>query len=185
MSDAAAEREAKECEVERLGNEFKGAGAEGGGPDFGRAECGGDNDGETGSVDADVLAQGETVHSTHVQIGDHHLEVPAFEQHQRIARGGPPCDGESAPIQAGRDGLAHRRVVVDEQDPAVVPGEAGGARRGSHHAAAGLGPVRWLELLVSRKETAPGIVKWNTLPSPSVLSTQILPPWDSTMHLEM
>ena len=78
--DGAREREPQRLDLERLGDEVVGAGADRADRRLEAAERGDHDDRHVGPIGDDALAQLEAVHALHVEVGDDDVEVLLVEQ---------------------------------------------------------------------------------------------------------
>ena len=112
----ALERERELLDLERLGDEVVGAGADRRDRGLDAAERGDHDDRHVGPVGGDALAQLEAVHAAHVEVGDDDVEVLVLEQRQRFVGRRLPRRLEAGAAQRGFQRLAQTLIVVDDED---------------------------------------------------------------------
>jgi hypothetical protein len=112
MLDRSLEGQGQGIDVEGLGDEVVGPGADGRDRGFQAAECGYDHDRQVGAVGHHALAKADAGHPPHVQVGDDDVEVGALHGGQRLFRHRERAHLESTSTQSGRQHLTHREIVV-------------------------------------------------------------------------
>ena len=153
--DGALQRQRQRVEVERLGDEVVGAGADGADRGLQAAEGGDHHHRDVGAVGDDALAQLEAAHARHVEVGEHHVEVLGAAPARRPRRpSGAPrgCEAPAAPAPSASSSHISRSSSTTRMRPG--------------HAASSLRRAgRWRSVL----------------PCPGSLLTSIQPPWSRTM----
>ena len=113
---ARCDGQTQHLDVERLGDEVVGAGADRGDRGLEAAEGGDHHHRHVGPVADDALAQGEPVHPVHVEVGDDDVEVLAVQEHERFVATRTPRGVVTHVAQRGFHRLAETLVIVDDQD---------------------------------------------------------------------
>ena len=156
MLNRARERDRERVHLDRFGDEVVRARADRGDRRLEASE-GRDHDHRyIGSARHDALAEGEAVHATHVEVGEHDVHLRAFERREGGLRRGLRAHVVAARAETGGDRLAHLALVVDDEHTPA------------HDAA-------------SADSAEPGRKIVNRLPFPTSLSTSIQPPCSATI----
>src|SRR5262249_15164641 len=106
-------------DLERLRDEVVGAGANGRDRRVHVAERRDHDDGHVGAVRGDALAERDAVHPAHVEVGDDDVEVFDLEELEGLVGGVPPLDLEPSPAERLFEQLAHRSVVIHDENVAA------------------------------------------------------------------
>src|SRR5262249_45170022 len=113
--DGTLERHHEGVDLDRLGDEVVGAGADGGDRRLERPERRDDDGRHVRTGGDDLLAQLQAVHALQPGIRDDDVEVLLAQYRHCLCCGGAPRDRESAFAERGLKRLAHAAIVIDEQ----------------------------------------------------------------------
>jgi hypothetical protein len=118
--ERALQHPAQNFEVDRLGDEVAGAGAQGGDRGVHAAESGHHHHRHVGTVLAEPPAELDAAHSLHFEIGQHDVDLALFQSSQGVLGPGKRGGGEAILSQLIDDHVAHARIVVDDEDLAAL-----------------------------------------------------------------
>ncbi len=116
MLEGALDREGDVVHLERLGDEVVGAGADRGDRRLHAAERRHDDDRQILATLDDLLAEVDSAHAVHVDVGQDEVEVPLGQPVESVLRNRGRGDLEAAPPQLGVEHVTHTSVVVDDQN---------------------------------------------------------------------
>jgi hypothetical protein len=109
------DRDRERLDLDRLGDEVVGPGADRADRGLEAAERGQHQHGDVGAVGDHALAQLEAGHPLHVEIGDDHVDVVVGDRRHRIGAVAERDDLEPALLEAERDQVDHLALVIDHE----------------------------------------------------------------------
>ncbi len=122
------DHQGEELGVDRLGDEVVGAGANRGHRGV-EARVAGDHDHRDVGPDAeDALAQLGSAERGHAEIGEDHVEIALGDELERVEPGGAPLDLERITPEHQLQHLAHRLIVIDDENSSTHAGLVGNMR---------------------------------------------------------
>ena len=123
------DRDREDVELDRLVDEVVGAHADGSDRRVEAAERGEHDDGHVGAAAHDALAKLEAAEAAHVEIRHDDVEVLRVERPERLVRRRSRLDDEASLAEPESEGLAQRRVVIDQKDSRAHGDPGWGGRR--------------------------------------------------------
>jgi hypothetical protein len=116
IAHRALDRDDHVVDVERLGDEVERARPDRRDRGLEGTERGDDDDRYVPAALGDPLAEVDPVHPSHVEVGDDDVEVLTTEKVEGLRRDRAPGNLDPVIDELGRHRLAHRAVIVDEQN---------------------------------------------------------------------
>ena len=113
-AERALDGEHERVDVERLGDEVVGAGADRGDRGLERAERGDHDDRHVGAVLGDALAELDPVHAAHAQIRDDDIDLTFHHERERFVGGRAVRRDVRLRTQPVDEHATHLDLVVDD-----------------------------------------------------------------------
>ena len=116
MLGGAPDRDRERLDLDRLGDEVVGAGADRADRGLEAAERGQHQHRDVRPISGHALAQLETGDALHVEIGDDDVDVVVRDRGERVGPVGERDDLEAALLEPERDQIDHLALVIDDKD---------------------------------------------------------------------